>query len=376
MSDNKLSEIIRPIVRTYAVKHISLYAAIVFLFAALMIFTAGCSDEQAAAGGYAPPPMPAEVAAVKEQDVADKYDAVGTIEAIEAITVVSEINAAVTNLPFREGNNINAGEIIAQLDDEQLKAEVLRAEALHTQSQSNYKRIKTIVDQNAGTLQDLDDAWASLKVAEANLKLAEARLAKTRIAAPFNGMVGSRKVSVGAFLRSGDAITELANLNEIRVSFSAPERFLSKLKKSAEVIVSTPVYPGYQVTGKIIAIEPIIDSDTRSVRVVARVQNPEHKFRPGMSANVSVLLSKREETLTIPSEAIFASGGQSFVYIVNDDSTVKLAPVTTGLQLSDVVEVVEGLGKGEMVIRAGHQKLYEGAKVMPINSHEVAAVQN
>ncbi len=372
---NKLCEIMRPFVRRNTGKNISRYTAIVFLFAVSIIFTTGCSDEQASAGGYAPPPMPVEVAAVKEQTMADKYEAVGTIEAIEAITVVSEINAAVIKLPFQEGSNINSGELIAQLDDSQLQAEMLRSEALYTQSQSNFERIKTIVDQKAGTPQDMDDALASLKVAEANLKLAEARLSKTKIVAPFSGMVGSRKVSVGSFLRSGDAITELANLNEIRVSFSAPERFLSQLKKGADVIVSSPVYTGHEVTGKIIAIEPIIDSDTRSARVVARVSNPGQKFRPGMSANVSVILSERPSALTIPNEAIFANGGQSFVYVVKNDSTVQLAPVTTGLQLSDVVEVVSGLEKGAKVIRAGHQKLFPGAKVMPVNSQEIDATK-
>lgn len=341
-----------------------------------IFFTSGCADEQAEAGGFSMPPMPVEVAKVTKQKVADKFETVGTIEAIEEITVVSEINASVVGLPFEEGNYIKKGELIAQLDDQQLEAEVIRAKALYTQSQSTYNRVKLIVDQNAGTPQDLDDALAALKVAEANLKLAEARLAKAHIVAPFDGSVGSRKVSVGAFLRTGDAITELANLNEIRVNFSAPERFLAQLKRGAEVAVFTPVYPGYEVKGKIIAIEPVLDSQTRSARIVARVPNPEQKFRPGMSANISVILSERPDALTIPNEAIFANGNQSFVFIVNEDSTVKRAAVTTGLQLSNVVEIINGLEDGMQVIKAGHQKLFEGAKVMPVNSQEVASMQN
>jgi membrane fusion protein (multidrug efflux system) len=314
-----------------------------------------------------------EVTQVKEQSVADKFEAVGTIEAIEEITVVSEIDAAVVNLPFEEGTQIKRGELIAQLDDNQLAAEVNRTDALFTQSQATYNRVKTIVDQKAGTPQDLDDALASLKVAEAYLKLAKARLNKTRIVAPFDGLVGSRKVSVGSFLRTGDAITELANLNEIRVNFSASERFLSQLKKGADVIVTSPVYPGHQVTGRIIAIEPIIDPDTRTARIVARVQNPGQKFRPGMSANVSVILLERPKALTIPTEAVFANGNQSFVYIVNKDSTVATAPVTLGLQLPGFVEVVSGLEQGMQVVTAGHQKLFPGAKVMPVQIQETSA---
>jgi membrane fusion protein (multidrug efflux system) len=333
----------------------------------LLIITSGCSDQNSEAGQFSMPPMPVEVSEVNKHGVSEKFEAVGTIEAIEEITVVSEINAMVVDIPFTEGSRINRGDLIAQLDDSQLSAELLKAEALYEQSLARYNRVKNVVDQNAGTPQDLDDALAALKVAEANLKLAEATLKKTRIVAPFDGTIGSRKVSVGSFLRTGDAITELANLNEIRINFSAPEKYLAELKRGSEVIVYSPVYPGHKVTGKIIAIEPVIDSDTRTARIVARVQNPGQKFRPGMSANVSVILSERPDALTIPNEAVFANGNQSFVYIVNPDSSVAPVPVTLGLQLSDKVEIVSGLNQGMQIITAGHQKLFPGAKVIPIN---------
>lgn len=334
----------------------------------LTFLVTSCGDQGSAGGQFSMPPMPVEVTEVQKQGVNEKFEAVGTIEAIEEITVVSEINASVVDIPFTEGSQIKKGELIAQLDDSQLAAEVSSAEALYAQSLATYNRVKKVVDQKAGTPQDLDDALASLKVAEANLKLSQARLDKTRIVAPFNGMIGSRRVSVGSFLRTGDPITELANLNEIRINFSAPERYLSELKKGSEVIVYSPVYPGHEVKGRIIAIEPIIDSDTRTARIVARVQNPGQKFRPGMSANVSVILSKRPEALTIPTEAVFANGNQSFVYIVNADSSVALAPVTLGTQLSNVVEIVGGLQQGTSIVTAGHQKLFPGAKVIPVNS--------
>jgi membrane fusion protein, multidrug efflux system len=346
-----------------------------YLYAVLVLFSVisiNCSDQQVSAGGFSMPPMPVEVAEVAPRSMADKFEGVGTVEAIEEIRVVSEIDGAVISLPFDEGKQISKGQLIAKLDDSQLSAEVARTEALYSQSKSVYNRVKEIVDQNAGTLQDLDDALALMKVAEANVKLAAARLNKTRIVAPFDGMIGSRKVSVGSFLRTGDAIAELANLNEIRISFSAPERFLAQLKRGAEVIVSSPVYPGYKINGKIIAIEPVINSETRTARIVAQVQNPGHKFYPGMSANVSVILHKRPEALTVPNEAIFASGNQSFVFVVNEDSIVRQVPVTTGLQLADVSEILEGLEEGMTVIQAGHQKIFEGAKVIPINSQHIS----
>ncbi|MBI4548124.1 MAG: efflux RND transporter periplasmic adaptor subunit [Ignavibacteriae bacterium] len=342
-----------------------LFLSILYISIALLLIDCG---ENKGSGGFSMPPMPVEVSQVKFRKVVDKFEAVGTIEAIEAITVVAEIDGAVKALPFNEGGFIKQGEIIAQLDDAQLAAEVARAEALRSQSQVTYDRVKAIVDQGAGAPQDLDDAAAALKVAQANLDLAKARFAKTRIIAPFDGIIGARRVSVGTFMRTGQSVTDLANIDEIRVTFAAPERFLSQLTRGASVAVSTTAFPGYELQGKIIAIEPIIDPTTRSTRVVARVQNPERKFRPGMSANISAVLSERPNALTIPNEAVFGSGNQMFVFIVKPDSTVARVPLTLGTRLADVVEVLDGLQQGMTVVRAGHQKLFDGGKVMPMTS--------
>lgn len=324
----------------------------------------GCGGK--GGGRFAFPPMPVEVSPVTMQKVEDKFEGIGTIEALEAITVVSEIDGAVKTLPFQEGGFIRRGALIAQLDDAQLAAELSRAEALKAQSKATYDRVKSIVDQGAGAPQDLDDASAALKVADANLELAKARYTKTRIVAPFDGIIGARRVSVGTFLRPGQPITELANIDDIRVTFSAPERFVSRLNTGAEVSVSTTAFVGFALKGKIIVIEPMIDLTTRSARAVARVQNSGRKFRPGMSANVSVTLSERPNALTIPNEAVFGSGNQSFVFIVKPDSTVARVPLTLGTRMSDVVEVLDGLTAGMTVVRAGHQKLFDGGKVMPI----------
>jgi len=327
----------------------------------------GCG--QGAEGrGFSMPPMPVEVSKVVVEDVEDRFDAVGTIEAVEAITVVGEIDAAITALPFTEGGFIRRHDLIAQLDDSQLAAELARAEALLAQSKATYDRVKSVVDQGAGAPQDLDDAAAALKVAEANLDVAKARHAKTRVVAPFDGIIGARRVSVGTFLRAGQEITEMANIAEVRVMFSSPERFLSRLRQGASVTVSSPAFPGVSLKGSIAVVEPMIDPATRSARVVARLQNPGQKFRPGMSANVTAVLGTHPNALTIPNEAVFGSGNQSFVFVVKPDSTVSRVAVSLGTRSPAIVEVVEGLAPGQFVVRAGHQKLFDGGKVFPMLS--------
>jgi len=330
----------------------------------------GCSGQGPAGGGFSMPPMPVEVAQARSQEVVDQFEAVGTIEAIEAVIVVSEIDAIVVALPFEEGSTVRRGELIARLDDSQLEADLQRAQALRAQQQSTYERVKAVVEQKAGALQDLDDAAASLKVADANLALSRARYAKTRIVAPFDGSIGARRVSVGTFLRAGQPIAEIANLDNIRVKFSAPENFLALLHRGAEVSVTASMYPDHRVAGKIIAIEPVLNPATRSGQVSAVVSNPGRKFLPGMSANVAAVIGKRPDAITVPNEAIFANGDQSFVFVVKPDSTVARTAITLGAQMTDAVEVLQGLEPGTQIVRAGHQKLFDGARVMPVASQD------
>jgi membrane fusion protein (multidrug efflux system) len=330
-----------------------------------LLLAGGCGDQQQR-GGFSRPPTPVETARVTQATVVDRFTAVGTIEAGESVTIVSEIDAAVKEIPFAEGQAIAQGALIAQLDDAQLQAEVARTEALRDQNRVTYERIKRIVDQGAGAPQDLDDAAAALKVAAANLDLARARLTKTRIKAPFAGVVGARRISPGAFLRSGTPITDLAQVSKLRISFSAPERYLSRLQRGASVTISTTAFPDHPLQGVIFVIEPQLDPGTRSARVIALADNPEQLLRPGMSADISVVLAERSHALTVPSEAVFVEAGQNFVYVVKPDSTVTRASLELGTRMPDAVEVVSGLTEGTEVVSAGHQKLYEGAKVMPI----------
>ncbi|HEY7727038.1 MAG TPA: efflux RND transporter periplasmic adaptor subunit, partial [Candidatus Eisenbacteria bacterium] len=340
--------------------------------ASVSLLAGGCAPR--GPGGFGIPVLPVETAPVVLGPVFDRFEAVGTIEAGDAITVVSEIAAQVVSLPFREGGSIERGGLIAQLDDSQLKAELARAQAEREQRKTTYERVKTIVEEAAGAPQDLDDAAAALGVAQANLDLAEARLAKTRITAPFAGILGARRVSPGAVLRPGDPITDLARIDELRVTFSVPERYMGKLQAGASVSVSTTAYPGRVITGRIDVVDPVLDPGTRSATVVARAPNPGLRFRPGMSADVSAVLSRRENALSIPSEAVFVEGDQAYVFVVNPDSTFQRAAVSLGTRQADAVEVVKGLEAGQRVVRAGHQKLVQfenfpmKPKVIPIPS--------
>ncbi len=343
--------------------------------AALLCAAALSACAKGKGGGFSMPPMPVETVTVERKAVAERFQAVGTIEAGEAITVASEIDGVVASLPFREGEAIERGGLIAQLEDAETQAVVARAEAIVEQRKVSHSRIESLVAQGAGAQQDLDDAAAGLRVAEAELALARERLENTRIVAPFAGIVGARRVSPGAFVRAGDAITDLAQVRDLRVTFSVPERHLSALRRGTPVRVSTIAFPGHELDGTIDVLEPVLDPATRSARIVARVANPEERFRPGMSATVATVLAERPDAIVVPSEAVFVEGDRAFVYVVRDDSTVARSALTLGARFSEVVEVVAGLDAGARVVSAGHQKIFDGSKVMPMPAGEAAAAR-
>jgi membrane fusion protein (multidrug efflux system) len=318
------------------------------------------------------PPTLVETATPTSQAVEDRFETVGSLDADEAVTVVSEIGGVVTRIPFNEGGRVGKGDLIALIDDSEAKAELDRANALRDQALATSNRVKSIVDQGAGSQQTWDDASAALKVAEANAAYAQARFNKTRITAPFGGIVGARRISPGTYVQPGQAIADLARVEELRVNFSVPERFISSLKKGAPVSVTTTAFPGAELRGTVDVVEPMVDTGTRSVKVVAKVKNTDGKFRPGMSANVSLSLSERGQALTLISEAIFLDQNQAFVYVIKPDCTVVKTAVKLGSRTLQAVEIVEGVRGGDKVVKAGHQKLFEGAKVIPVSSIDSA----
>lgn len=339
------------------------------IFIALMVAT-GCVKPEApgSAGGFTPPPTPVEIATVEARGMTDRFAALGSIEASEFVIVAAEIGGRIVDLPFEEGTDVRRGQILVRLDPSQLAAEVEHAEAVLANQRATLERMTRMAAQDIASRQSLDDATAGVSMAQATLAVARARLGKTAIAAPFDGVVGSRLVSVGAVVTPGQPITLVAAIDEIKVVFSAPERFLGLLKLGSEVAVATTAWPDHPVTGRIAVVDPALDPATRTVRMTARAANVERRLRPGMSADVSVSIAERPGALTVDAEAVFFEGDQALVYLVNDDGTVARTPLSLGTRRADVVEVVSGLGQGQRVVRAGHQKLYPGAMVAPVDS--------
>ncbi len=329
------------------------------------------------AGGRGPgggmPPMPVEVVTLQRQTLRDPFRALGSLEALQEAEVVAEVAGRVLEVPFAEGRGIENGAVLARLDDREARAELERAQARLALAQSGHQRVEQLFTRDLAAPRERDESRAALAVAEAEVALQQTRFDKTVVRAPFTGVAGRRYVSVGSRVAVGDPIARVARLDRLRVRFPAPERLAATIRVGASVTLGVSAYPGRTFSGRVVVVEPVVDPESRTFGVIAEVANPGGLLKPGMSADVNTALSERAGVLTVPDEAVLAEGDKTFVYAVQPDSTVQRADITLGVRDAAQVEVVSGLSPGAIVVRAGHQKIFPGARVMPVPAPAAAA---
>ncbi len=294
--------------------------------------------------------------------VASDVSAVGTLRSNEAVVIRPEIDGRVTEIHFDEGAPVNQGQLLFSFDDQVPRAELADAEANLALSERNYQRAMELYRRGAGTGRSVDETRASLQSDRAKVDLAKARLDKTKITAPFAGIVGLRRVSIGDYVSSGDDLVALASIDPIKVDFRIPERFLSNLHPGQELGVEVDAFPGRTFRGQVFAVDPQIDANGRSIALRAEVPNGERLLRPGLFSRIRLVLDVRENAITIPEEAIVPQGEQRFVYTVVGDHAVKTR-VTLGHRGPGWVEVTSGLKGGDVVVTAGQLRIRDGATV-------------
>lgn len=310
-----------------------------------------------------PPGMPVEATSVVAAPISREVTAVGTLHADEAVVIASEIAGRVVEIAFTEGAPVRRGQVLLRLESSVQGAELARAKASLALSEANYQRAEALLRDEAIAKRERDETYAQWQLDEANVRLSEAQLAKTVLRAPFDGVIGLRNVSVGGYLRPGDAVASLSAVDPIKVDFRIPEGFARSLGTGQSIKVTVDAVPGEAFAGQVYAIDPSIDSNGRSVLLRAKITNPQRLLNPGMFARVALVLEERPTALLVPEEALIAQGAQQMVYKVVD-GLVETAPVTLGLRQQGKVEVTEGLAAGDVVITAGQMKVRPGMPVM------------
>lgn len=308
------------------------------------------------------PPLPVKAAPATHATLNVEVTAVGTLRADETVMVRPEIAGRVATIHFREGQKIRQGEPLATLDQEEYQAQLASSAAQLALEQSSYRRLQDMDRQQLASQQNLDEAKAKLDTARAQQELNRVRLSKTVIRAPFDGMIGLRKISPGAYVKPGDDIVALESLGAMKLDFRVPETYLARLAVDQRLAARVDAYPEQSFEGTIYAIEPALDEETRTVLLRARLPNPHNQLRPGLFARVSLILERRENALVVPEQAIVPVGQTTFVYRVADGKAV-MTPVKLGLRRPGLVEILEGLSAGDLVVTDGQLKIRDGAAV-------------
>ena len=321
------------------------------------------SAPQAAAsgpGGGRPPSV--EVAKVEVARLTDDTQAVGSLRSRRGVVLRPEVSGRITQLNFTDGQRVRMGQVLVQFDDQLPQAQVQQALAELSIAQANQKRNQELVAQNFISQRSLDESAANLQVARAKLSLAQATAARLKIVAPFDGIAGIRLVNVGDYLKDGADIVNIEDIDAIFVDFRLPERFQSKVKRGQTATLDMDALPGRKFSAKIQAIDPLIDTNGRSVGVRGCIDNRQAQLRPGMFARVNTVFGVRENAKVIPEEAIVPQGGKQFVIkLVQGDTPQsrisQRVEVKLGLRSPGKVEVLDGLDMGDTVVVAGQQRV-------------------
>lgn len=300
---------------------------------------------------------------VKAEKIEEKISLVGNLQADEAVEIKNQIDGLIQEIGFTEGQTVKAGQMLFVIDADKLKATLAQTQASLGLAQTTFDRLSTLIKSNAISQQEFDQASSDLESRKAQIDLIKAQLKETQILAPFDGVMGERKVSIGQFVNTGTTLTYLINQNPMKAEFRVPERFLGQLKEGQGIEVSVAAYPNERFSGEVYFIDPQIDEMSRTALVKAKLPNQEGQLRRGMFANLSLIVSIRDEALTVPETALIPKSDDVFVFVVDKENKAQMKKVQVGIRLVGKAEILDGLANGEQVIVEGFQKIGPGSLV-------------
>ena len=321
---------------------------------------------------YVQPPESVSSAVVREEKWQGTLTAIGSIMAVQGVTITPEISGLVREIAFESGAVVSQSNLLVRLDTSLEEAQLRALEAQEELARLNLARERTLRSQNMVSQANLDAAEATLKQAQGTADATRATIQKKTIRAPFAGRLGIRLVNLGQYLDTGKPIVSLQSLTPVYANFSLPQQDLAQLKTGMSVRVTTDTYPGRVFDGTLTAINPELDQTTRSVGLQATFANADQLLRPGMFARAEVLLAEEQPLLVIPATSVLSAPYGDSVYVIEckpgKDSgksqlVVRQQFVRTGRARGDYVSVESGLKVGERIVSAGIFKLRNGMSV-------------
>ena len=330
----------------------------------------------AAGASFAPPPTAVTTVIAKRETWPSTLVVIGTAAAIQGVTLSADLPGTVDKIHFESGRPVHAGDVLVELDTRQERAQLANLEAQRDLAHIQYGRSQQLVQAGVISKSEYDNATAQQKATDAQVGDIKAAIARKDIHAPFSGILGIRQISLGQYLAAGQAIVSLQALNPIYVNFGVPQQDAPMMGIGRSLRVTSTDLPGVVFTGKITALDSVINEQTRNIQVQATFQNPGGKMRPGMFVQVELALGKPRDVIPLPASAInYAPYGDS-VYVVTDLKDkkgnsyrgVKQQVVKLEGSRGDQVAVISGINPGDEVVSAGVFRLRNAAPVQINNS--------
>lgn len=319
--------------------------------------------------------VPVEVEILQARPLSHEITAVGSLRSNESVILRPEVAGRIAQISLDEGQPVRRGDLLVKLDDAVYRAELAQAEANLDRSRRLQGSGKTLFADNYISGTEMDALQTAVKVDEATVALARARLDKTRIVAPFNGVLGLRRVSVGDYLTPGQEIVNIEDISTIKLDFRVPETYLPQLVVGQALAIRVDAFTDQVFAGRVVAIDPRVSAEDRSIALRGEIPNDEARLRPGLFARVNLVLSTRDAVLTVAEQAVVPEGNGHFVYRVRDGKAVR-SPVEIGVRQHGRVEIRTGLQEGDSVVTAGHAKLADGRPVSLLPQRVIDTTQN
>jgi membrane fusion protein (multidrug efflux system) len=325
---------------------------------------------------FAPPPTAVSTVVAKRETWPTTLEVIGTAAAIQGITLSADLPGTVDKIHFESGQSVKEGEILVDLDTRQEHAQLASMEAQRDLAKIQYGRSEQLMKAGVISKSDYDTAASQQKATEAQVADIRAAIARKTIHAPFSGILGLRQISLGQYLASGQAIVSLQSLSPIYVNFGVPQQDTPKIFIGHSVQVTSENLPGVGFSGKITALDSVVNEQTRNIQVQATLQNPAGKLRPGMFVQVAMPLGAPRDIIPLPASAInYAPYGDS-VYVVSDMKDqkgnsykgVKQQVVKIEGSRGDQVAITSGINPGDEIVSAGVFRLRNAAPVVVNNS--------
>ncbi len=325
------------------------------------------ASEDAGEGARQPPRgLPAEVIHLRPQPLTPSIMAVGNLQASERVIIRPEQSGQIRTIQFTEGQRVSAGDLLFQLDSSLYDAALAQSEARVNLSTQEYQRAQSLLQRKVGSQNDRDAALAQLRVNEAEVSLARTRIDKMNIRAPFAGTTGLRHVSPGDYVSTGQDLVELIDSSSIKVDFRIPEIYLPAISPGQAVTVRVDAFPGRRFQGQIYAISPSADARAHNLELRARIPNTDGVLRPGLFAQVELQGATEALALLVPEQAVIPQDGAFSVMRVGAENVVEIVPVELGQRRPGEVQILSGLVAGDIIVTAGHLKLFPGMPVTPV----------